>query len=149
MPTEGITVPQALANALIERARRAGPYEICGLLSGTRADIAEHDHPIRNRAARARDRFEMDAAEQIALFRELRENRRYQVAIYHSHPQGPPCPSARDRAGHGYPGVAALIVAPNAAGPTLAAWWLTPDDARPCPLVVGSFFVESPLCPPT
>ncbi|WP_293617621.1 M67 family metallopeptidase [Salinisphaera sp.] len=146
---DAVTVPETLAAALIERARRAGPHEICGILSGTRSGVAEHDHPISNRAARAHDRFEMDTAEQIALFRDLREAQRHQVAIYHSHPLGPPCPSVHDRAGHGYPRVPALIVAPCANGPKLAAWWLTPDDARPCPLVIGSFFVESPLCPPT
>ena len=146
---DAVTVPETLAAALIERARRAGPHEICGVLSGTRPGIAERDHPISNRAARAHDRFEMDTAEQIALFRDLREAQRHQVAIYHSHPLGPPCPSVHDRTGHSYPRVAALIVAPCGNGPKLAAWWLTPDDARPCPLVIGSFFVESPLCPPT
>lgn len=108
-----LTLPSALGDALLDEARGAGAVEICGLIAAGEAH-APVRYPIANRAARAADRFDMDAADQIAAFKTIREAGQTLVAIYHSHPRGEAEPSIHDRRGHSYPEALALIVAPAA-----------------------------------
>ena len=89
----------ALRSQLAAEARAAYPRECCGLIEGVRAgDVIEALalHPTRNLAT-ASDRFEIDPAEHIRLLRALRGTGRDIVGCYHSHPDGTPEPSPRDR----------------------------------------------------
>ncbi|HXM00371.1 MAG TPA: M67 family metallopeptidase [Rhizomicrobium sp.] len=80
-----------------ENARAALPRECCGLIEGVRAQArAIALHPVRN-LAREDDRFEIDPADHIRLRRALRGSGREIIGCYHSHPDGRPELSARDR----------------------------------------------------
>lgn len=94
-------------------AKAAAPAEACGLLSGSHPAqgviaVAEI-HPSDNLASDSDRRFEIDAALQLRLQRELRAAGLEIVGVYHSHPEGDPMPSAADRDGAAYPGWVWLI----------------------------------------
>lgn len=116
-----LDLPGPLADTLIAEARTAHGFEVCGFIAVT-TDGTTARYAIANRAPRPADRFDMDAAEQIAAFKQMREAGETLIAIYHSHPRGEAVPSAHDVQGHSYPDVAALIVAPEARAATLRAW---------------------------
>jgi len=54
--------------------------------------------------------FAMDPTQQIAAMRAMREGGEELFAIYHSHPDSPPLPSATDLAQANYPDVLYLII---------------------------------------
>ena len=94
-----LVMSQALHHQLTTEARAAYPNECCGLIEGVRHDNrieAIALHPTRNLAT-ASDRFEIDPAEHIRLQRLLRGTQRKIIGCYHSHPDGEPRPSERDR----------------------------------------------------
>lgn len=83
------------------------PEEACGLVAGKRnlsCDVISitniHHSPAR---------FWMDPEEQLQAFNHIDEQGWELLAIYHSHPYGPPAPSVTDIAEAAYPGVIHLI----------------------------------------
>lgn len=90
---------------------RAAPEEGCGLLGGElHAGIGSVKVvlPITN-TLHSRTRFKMDPVEQLAAFEQLDAQGLALIGIYHSHPNGPPAPSATDLDEAFYPDVAYLI----------------------------------------
>lgn len=81
---------------LLEEAARAAPREACGLLLGRGA--IEELRPTANVAADPLRHFEIDPAALIAVHRAARDGGLPVFGYYHSHPAGPPEPSATDRA---------------------------------------------------
>jgi proteasome lid subunit RPN8/RPN11 len=101
VPARLFVLSDALQHQLVAEARAAYPNECCGLIEGIRrGDTIEALalHPTHNLAS-APDRFEIDPAEHIRLLRALRGTGREIVGCYHSHPDGAPRPSPRDRNG--------------------------------------------------
>ncbi|MBF0561671.1 MAG: M67 family metallopeptidase [Alphaproteobacteria bacterium] len=98
---------------VLAAAEAAYPAECCGLLVGEFDPIAGLAHvtrvvPSRNLlAGEASDRFEIDPA---VRFRVMREPG-FLIGHYHSHPDGPAQPSARDRAMVYEPELVWLIIA--------------------------------------
>lgn len=92
---------------VIKDAKAAYPRESCGLLAGR--GNAERLIPVKNIAASSSD-YEMDPAELIQAFRELRQSGQELLAIYHSHPHGPAELSEKDIVQAYYPGAAQLVV---------------------------------------
>jgi proteasome lid subunit RPN8/RPN11 len=80
-----------------QHARRAAPYECCGLLvgSGERIDEAV---PVENRAADPARRYEIDPRDFLAVIRRCRGTTRAVIGAYHSHPHSAASPSETDRA---------------------------------------------------
>jgi len=135
-PPASISLPQALAQRLIDTARGAGDYEICGFL-GQSDDASQPPslYPVGNLACSPHYRFDMDPVEQIAAFKTMRQRGEALLAIYHSHPDAPAEPSSFDLAGHSYPEAIALIISPSALGRAqLRAWVLDAQRATPLPL---------------
>lgn len=132
-----LSLPAWLADELLAAARGEPANEICGLIAAMPgAPDTARRYPIRNNAIHAAQRFDMDAAEQIAAFKAMRTRHETLLAIYHSHPDAPACPSAQDMAGHNYPAVAALIISPTApSGQKLYAWALNTERPQPIPLL--------------
>ena len=94
-----LSVP--LRAQLIAEARAAFPHECCGLIEGTRDGETVNAlalHPTTNLANDPAGGFEIDAAVHLRLLRTLRQIGREVVGCYHSHPNGKPVPSERDRA---------------------------------------------------
>lgn len=100
-----LTLPDTLRLQLQAAARAAFPEEACGLLEGTRGEagiVITAIHPAANVSPTPHDAFEIDPAAQLTLQRALRGTGREVIGCYHSHPNGRPEPSPRDRA-HTYP----------------------------------------------
>jgi len=90
-----VTLRAAAVDAVVAHAREAAPAECCGLLIGRDGAILEAVR-ARNVAGRP-TRFEIDAKNHIDARRDARARGLAVVGFYHSHPQSPPEPSARDR----------------------------------------------------
>jgi proteasome lid subunit RPN8/RPN11 len=118
VPGRLFVLSDTLQRQLADEARAAYPRECCGLIEGVRAGDSIEAlalHPTRNLAS-ASDRFEIDPAEHIRLLRTLRGTEREIVGCYHSHPDGEPKPSPRDRDGAHDENFVWLIVGLDAAG---------------------------------
>ena len=94
-----------------QEVARWAPEEACGLAAG-RPGLVEQIYPVANRL-HSSTRFEMDPLEQLRAFQEIEAAGLELVAIYHSHPLGPPNPSPTDLAEFAYPGVIYLIWMPE------------------------------------
>ncbi|MBF0177253.1 MAG: M67 family metallopeptidase [Magnetococcales bacterium] len=102
------TIPRSIVNHILGHAQRTAPLECVGVLSGQGRQVTGW-HPLPNIQTDPR-RFFADPKTQITLFRELRERGQSIVAIYHSHPAGPPAPSPADLAESTHPDALYLIV---------------------------------------
>ena len=92
---------------VIQHARVSYPNEGCGLLVGR--DTAERFIAMTN-VSRSASQYEMDPAELINTFRDLRGTGEELIAIFHSHPHGPAEPSKVDIERAYYPETAQLII---------------------------------------
>lgn len=115
-----LTLTAALADALVAEAVAAAPHEACGLLVG-RGRVVHRIAPARNLDA-SPVRYTIDPADHFAALRAARRDGLAVVGAYHSHPAGPPAPSATDRA-EAVPEFLYLIVGLVPA-PAVAAWRL-------------------------
>lgn len=92
-----VAVTSAVLEALLAEARAAWPRECCGLLFGDDAVIAAH-RPAANVHPTPETHFGIDPQALIDAHRAMRQGGPQVVGYYHSHPSGPPEPSATDRA---------------------------------------------------
>jgi [CysO sulfur-carrier protein]-S-L-cysteine hydrolase len=83
------------------------PLEACGIVAGQNGG-AVAVFPVEN-SLRSPVRFLMDPAQQVKVLFHLEEQGWDLLAIYHSHPEGPPNPSPTDIAEAYYPEAAYLI----------------------------------------
>jgi proteasome lid subunit RPN8/RPN11 len=104
-----VRLPRAIVNQLLRHAQQSPDAEVCGLI-GAKEHIPMSCYPVANVAAAPRKLFAMDPAGQIAAVRDMRERGEQLFAIYHSHPAGPPLPSAADLAQANYPEALYLII---------------------------------------
>lgn len=95
--TMKITLARALIDTLHAEASRAAPLEACGLLLG-RGSRIDTIQPARNVHPAPETHFEIDPKALIEAHRNARGGGLEIVGYYHSHPIGPPEPSATDRA---------------------------------------------------
>ncbi len=114
-----LEIAAALLARIMAEADAAAPEEACGLMVGRRgqgwARVARLVS-ARNVAEEPRRRFEIDPAALLATHREAREAGEEIIGPWHSHPAGPPEPSATDVARAreaASPGDVWLIVAPG------------------------------------
>lgn len=93
-----LILPVSLRAVILEHARQSPSVECCGLLIGVGEDMISVEAVERaaNMAAEPGRRFEIDPQVQFDLLRRLRGTDQSIVGHYHSHPGGPPAPSAYD-----------------------------------------------------
>jgi proteasome lid subunit RPN8/RPN11 len=103
-----LKIPRSIYDDLIARAREGLPLEVCGILGG-RGDRVTVMYPMTNADASS-EHFTLDAREQFAVNRALRERGASTLAIYHSHPATPAHPSGEDIRLAYTPGVSHLII---------------------------------------
>lgn len=92
-----IEVTSAVLESLLAEASAAAPEECCGLLFGSVTGIMTHQSAV-NVHSTPLTRFEIDPQVLIDAHRAMRAGGARLVGYYHSHPAGPPEPSATDRA---------------------------------------------------
>ncbi|MDD5319047.1 MAG: M67 family metallopeptidase [Methylococcales bacterium] len=115
MTPEEIQIPRKITNQLLHLAQQSPDFEICGLIGGKNG-FATHCYPIKNTAEQPRQRFLLDAAQQISTMAKMRELGEDLFAIYHSHPSAPAQPSSADLELAAYPDVLYLIISLNTKG---------------------------------
>jgi proteasome lid subunit RPN8/RPN11 len=94
-----LVLPNDLRGTILKAAVRAYPNECCGLLLGIYdGDVIAVDEVMEseNLSAAPRNSFEIDMRLRLRLQKALRGTGRDIVGHYHSHPDGPAEPSARD-----------------------------------------------------
>jgi [CysO sulfur-carrier protein]-S-L-cysteine hydrolase len=124
-----LTLAPGILEKVIEEAQKASPKEACGLLVGRGA--GDRFVPIKNISADPHQ-YEMDPAELIAAFRNLRETGELLIAIVHSHPNGPAEPSKTDVERAYYPQAAHLIVSlADAESPRAVAFRIVDGEILP------------------
>ncbi|RQG89031.1 M67 family peptidase [Natrarchaeobius halalkaliphilus] len=112
-PAPTLVVPASIRDAIVGRARDGRPAEICGVLGGEfDADRARvrSQYPADNAAETPRTRYRIDPQQQLSIFDRLEGRGEEIVGFYHSHPTGPPHPSATDAAMATWPDRSYLIV---------------------------------------
>ncbi|GGD99144.1 hypothetical protein GCM10011515_18740 [Tsuneonella deserti] len=112
-----IEVSSALIGELIAEAAAAHPHEACGLLLGTNGAVCSI-RPCANVHPTPDTHFEIDPRALIDAHRAERGGGPRVLGYYHSHPAGPPEPSATDRAQATADGRVWAIVGEGKVG-----WW--------------------------
>ncbi|MEO5349640.1 MAG: M67 family metallopeptidase [Magnetococcus sp. YQC-3] len=107
-------IPRPILNRMLDHAQRAMPAECVGILSGNGQTILGW-HPLTNQWQDGQ-RYLADSAELIALLRQLREENRQLLAIYHSHPRSEASPSLADLQQAYYPDALHLIISLQTSG---------------------------------
>lgn len=114
MTTE-IQLPRKLTSQLLHFAQQSPDAEICGLVS-SKNNIPVNCYPIDNVATESQTRFLLDAKQQIAAMKKMRDNDEQLFAIYHSHPNAPACPSMLDLEMTAYENALHFIISLNTKG---------------------------------
>lgn len=93
-----IEIPADLRDRLIAIARAGLPNEVCGYVAGSRNTTLQASavYPVKNAGA-SPTRFALDGQSMIDAERQIDADGLEIVAIFHSHPAGPPTPSALDQ----------------------------------------------------
>ncbi len=106
-----VKIPAAKYAEMQSHVRGHFPEEACGLLAGTITgnEILVHSVlPVENQL-HSPVRFRMEPYEQLKALNWIDEQGYTLVGIFHSHPNGPHCPSQTDLAEAFYPEAAYLI----------------------------------------
>lgn len=117
-------------DSLLAHAREGAPEEVCGVLGGEESTVTA-TRRVRNVADTPRTRYELDPEEQLAAI-EAVESDGELIGFYHSHPEGPPEPSATDRARASWADAYYAIV--SLPDESVRAWYWT-----------GEEFLETPV----
>lgn len=103
-----IILPQALWSVMLAAVAAGYPEEVCGLIGGKDGRV-ESLFPIEN-IRHSSVVYEMNPGEQIRAMLAMEAAGLEMTAIYHSHPSGPPHPSAMDIDLAYYPDTAQIII---------------------------------------
>lgn len=108
-----IAIDPPVLEAIVAAAEASYPDEACGLLVGRWSAAGDcrlrRAVPSANLAPDPSAAFEIDPALRLDLQRRLRGGGQRVVGLYHSHPDGPARPSARDLARAWEPGLLWLV----------------------------------------
>jgi proteasome lid subunit RPN8/RPN11 len=120
-----LEISNDLFQAALEHVLDCLPDEACGLIGGLRAadgaGLAQMILPVEN-SLHSPTRFRMEPAAQLQAMLAIESGGLDLLAIFHSHPNGPPVPSITDRAEFAYPGSLVVIFAPSARAQGLSHW---------------------------
>lgn len=111
-----IRLPRKLTNRLLHLAQISPDAEICGLIGANSDGQPVTCYPIANSADTPQNRFLLDASQQIAAMKQMRERHESLFAIYHSHPHTPALPSTSDVEQAAFPEALHLIISLDTKG---------------------------------
>lgn len=138
---KGLTLPRAIAEALLAQARAEMPNEACALLSGSLASgLVTRYHPARN-GEQSPLRYNVHPDDLVRITFDIEEAGEELVAIFHSHTRSPAVPSATDRRAAMYPDpfylLASLSEADAPPERALRAWRIHGGQSFEVPLTIG------------
>jgi proteasome lid subunit RPN8/RPN11 len=113
--TQNLSLPRPLVNRILAHAQSNPDVEICGLIGNSSSQQKTY-YPIDNIAKNPSCRFLMDAPQQIAATKKMRNNEQQLFAIIHSHPKAAASPSQHDIDENNYKDVFYLIISLNTKG---------------------------------
>lgn len=119
-----IYIKNAQYQKIVDYAREAAPIEACGLLGGRingEEKIVEKIYFLTNTDNSA-EHFSLDAKEQFAAVKDMRQNGWVLIGNYHSHPASPARPSEEDKRLAFDPAVSYLILSLSDAVPVLKSF---------------------------
>lgn len=139
MVSDGLSMPLAVAEALLHHARSEVPNEACGLLAGNLATgSADAYHPARNADASPYV-YTVHPDDLLRIVLGIEDAGKDLVAIFHSHTHTPAVPSPTDRRQARYPVIylLATLSDPDAGvAASLRAWRIDGGQAREVPLTI-------------
>jgi proteasome lid subunit RPN8/RPN11 len=107
------------------------PLESCGLLAG-KGEVVQRVIGVPN-ALNSATRYRFDPYAQLAAFEQIDQDGLEILAIYHSHPKGPPHPSPTDMQEASYP-VVYVIWSPENDGWQARGFWIESGSFKDVPL---------------
>jgi proteasome lid subunit RPN8/RPN11 len=122
---------------ILDHIQQNLPEEACGFIAG-KGETAGVVLPIRNHL-HSQVRFEMDGKEMIQAILWMEEQELEMLSIFHSHPNGPPVPSATDLSQYRYPEAICLIISPANSEPGWQArgFWMKDLGFEELPVIIG------------
>jgi proteasome lid subunit RPN8/RPN11 len=114
--SKGLSISKKLFNVMQVEVSRIFPEEVCGLVAGFHKQgiaVVRLVVPTTN-ILHSQTRYRMDPYDQLQAFKLFERENLELLAIYHSHPTGPPGPSMTDIRQNYYPKVYYLIWSPKA-----------------------------------
>jgi proteasome lid subunit RPN8/RPN11 len=115
--TDSIRIRREHWDEMLAHVSQLVPEEACGIAAG-RDGITTHVYLVEN-ALHSPVRFRMDAQQQVDAILEIEDQGQDLLAIFHSHPAGPPVPSPTDVESATFPEAVNLI-------------WSKPDGQWTC-----------------
>jgi proteasome lid subunit RPN8/RPN11 len=138
-----LKIPEIIWNQVIEHLQGQLPKEGCGLLGGT-GDTVQTILPGRNIHGTPMKAYFLDPREQFDFIKSLRKQKLELLAIYHSHPDTPPYPSATDMELAYSTEVYNLIVSFTGTNqPLVRNYHYRQGKALEQPLQIGNIFYET------
>jgi [CysO sulfur-carrier protein]-S-L-cysteine hydrolase len=139
--SERLTVPESVAERVLEHARSELPNEACGLLAGDlTTGEATAFHPARNEEASPL-RYNVHPDDLVRIVFRIEDAGQDLVAIFHSHTHTPAVPSATDLRTAQYPDAFYLLatLAAHDAPPDMAlrAWRIRDGESVEVPLLIS------------
>lgn len=133
-----VILDQRAYETVLDHAEADAPLEACGVLVGDRRTetVVETAVRMQNVSASPRVDYRIDPAALLTVFDDTATAGREVVGFYHSHPVGPPTPSAQDRDEARWPGYLYLLVCLAGPWPSLDAWEWTGETFESTPVVV-------------
>lgn len=129
-----LAISRAAYDAIVDHARAAAPEEACGILAGEYGEdrsVASEARPAENVAPVPEREYEIAPEEQFELMSEIEDEGREVAGFYHSHPRGPPGPSATDEARATWDGYSYVIVSLDGEHPFVGSWRWTGERFEP------------------
>jgi proteasome lid subunit RPN8/RPN11 len=109
-----LVIAQADYDAMLAHVQVLWPEEACGILAGQGA-VVRQVYFVEN-IRHSPVAYEMDGPEQVRVMLEIETRNLELVGIFHSHPHGPPIPSATDIELAYYPEAVYVICVPDDQG---------------------------------
>lgn len=131
----GIHLPKIHWGQMRAHVAEQAPLEACGLVAGVEGH-SRKVYVMENELA-SPVRFRIPGASQIEALQDMEDHQTGLLAIYHSHPAGPPAPSATDIAEAAYPDALHLIWSPGEEGWQCRAFRIQQDGYVPLVLKIA------------
>ena len=133
-----VEIPTPVYEEMLRHARAAAPLEACGLLAAGPDGVVTAAYCTDNVDASPRS-YTVDPAGHVRALYDAEARGWRLAAVFHSHPGGPPTPSAADISGALEPEwVHVIIGSDGAGGDAVRAYRIVDGDVGEEPIVVGA-----------